>query len=365
MATLYARIYHDILEDIITKELKPGDRVRSEKELAEDYGVSRITAKKALDILCAEGHISRSPGRGSFVCEREESQSAGKDVTVSKTIGLIMEDFSENFGVFIISGVERACGEAGYSLIVKRTFGNQKLEKDVINELREKGVCGLLILPVHGDNYNEAILKMAIDHFPAVLLDRQLKGVPISFVGTDNYTAAKTLSDYLFEKKHKNICFISPPTDDTSTVNDRIAGFAKSNEERGIIAERYIMTSVKGTLPGKGVDECLQSDAAAISAYLSSCPEVTGILAVEYNIALTTLYAIEAMGKNANRNYEIVCFDGPENYIQRYEFTHARQDEELIGREGVRILLEQIAGNKSVQKIELPAAIRAGHTKTI
>lgn len=363
METLYATIYHDILQDIISGNLKPGDRVHSEKELSEKYGVSRITAKKALDMLCAEGHISRSPGRGSFVCDRASESGTGKAVAASKTIGLIMEDFSENFGVFIISGAERACGEAGYSLIIKRTFGSQKAEKDAINELREKGVSGLLILPVHGDNYNEAILKLVLDRFPTVLLDRQLKGIPISFVGTDNYTAAKKLSDYLFEKGHAHICFVSPPADDTSSVTERIAGFVKSNEERGILTERYIMSSVRGTLPGKGIDESLLSDSEEICRYLCSHSEVTGILAVEYNIALTALHAIESMGKSVPEDYEIVCFDGPENYIQRYELTHARQDEEGIGKESVRILLEQFAGRREVQKVELPAAIKEKYAK--
>lgn len=362
METLYSSIYNDILRSISSGELKPRDRVPSEKDLAEKYGVSRITTKKALDMLCNEGYISRSPGRGSFVCDKEEKTESVE--AIGKTIGLVMEDFSENFGVFIISGAERACGRAGYSLIIKRTFGSQKAENDAINELRKKGVGGLLIMPVHGDNYNDAIIKLALDHFPTVLLDRQLKGMPISFVGTDNYTAAKELSDYLFANGHENICFISPPPDATSTVNDRISGFVKSNAEREILAEKYMFSVVHGTLPGKGIDESLAADTEQICQYLQSHPEITGILAVEYNIALTVLYAIETMGKRVPEDYEIVCFDGPENYIERYEFTHARQDEEKIGQEGVRILLEQIAGEHKIQKIELPAKIKEHYHKS-
>lgn len=364
METLYAAIYNDIMRSISSGELKPGDRVLSEKELSEKYGVSRITTKKALDMLCSEGYISRAPGRGSFVCDNDVPEKNANGEPVSKTIGLIMEDFSENFGVFIISGVERACGKAGYSLIIKRTFGSQKAENDAINELRRKGIDGLLIMPVHGHNYNDAIIKLALDHFPTVLLDRQLKGMPISFVGTDNYTAAKELSDYLFQNGHENICFVSPPLDETSTVNDRIAGFVKSNAERGIVAEKYMFSAVHGTLPGKSMDENLAADTEQICNYLKENPEITGILAVEYNIALTVLQAIESMGKKVPEDYEIVCFDGPANYIQRYEFTHARQDEERIGQEGVRILLEQISGEQKVERIELHATIKEHYSKS-
>lgn len=362
MATLYSSIYNDILMKISSEELKVGDRLPTEKELSEQYGVSRITAKKALDLLSSQGYISRSPGRGSFVCEK--SRSGRVSESLKRTVGLVMEDFSESFGVFIISGAERALGKAGYSLIIKRTFGSQEAESKAIIELREKGVDGLMIMPVHGDNYNDAIIKLALDRFPTVLLDRQLKGMPLSFVGTDNFTAAKDLSDYLFQSGHKKICFVSPPPDNTSTVNDRISGFLKSNASRGILAEEYMFTAVHGTLPGKGIKESIASDSEHICQYLHDHPEVTGILAIEYNIALTVLYAIELMGKHVPDDYEIVCFDSPENYIQRYEFTHARQDEERIGQEGVQILLEQIGGKPGVQRIELPATIKYKHQQS-
>ena len=65
---MYERIYADLLAKIQNGDYQPGDRLPSEKESAELYGVSRITAKKAMDMLAKEKKISREPGRGSFVC---------------------------------------------------------------------------------------------------------------------------------------------------------------------------------------------------------------------------------------------------------------------------------------------------------
>ena len=65
---MYERIYGDLLAKIQSGDYQPGDRLPSEKELAELYGVSRITAKKAMDMLAKENQINREPGRGSFVC---------------------------------------------------------------------------------------------------------------------------------------------------------------------------------------------------------------------------------------------------------------------------------------------------------
>ena len=47
----YRKIYSDLLQGIKTGSFPPGSRVPSEKELAEQYGVSRITTKKALEMV--------------------------------------------------------------------------------------------------------------------------------------------------------------------------------------------------------------------------------------------------------------------------------------------------------------------------
>lgn len=64
---LYYRIKQDLLVAIDEGELQPGDRVPSERELTERYGVSRMTARHALAILEQEGFLRRVQGKGSFV----------------------------------------------------------------------------------------------------------------------------------------------------------------------------------------------------------------------------------------------------------------------------------------------------------
>ena len=66
---LYARVKDHILGNIRSGAWAPGQRVPSENELVESFGISRMTANRALRELMAEGFLSRVPGVGTFVRE--------------------------------------------------------------------------------------------------------------------------------------------------------------------------------------------------------------------------------------------------------------------------------------------------------
>ncbi|MFD0682170.1 MULTISPECIES: GntR family transcriptional regulator [unclassified Paenibacillus] len=57
---IYERILESLREEIVQRKYKVGDCVPSEKELADEYKVSRITSKKALEMLAEDGLIVRS-----------------------------------------------------------------------------------------------------------------------------------------------------------------------------------------------------------------------------------------------------------------------------------------------------------------
>ena len=57
--------------------LRPGDVVPSDTELCEEFGVSRMTARNAMQRLQQEGLVQRIPGRGTFVAERPIHRQAG------------------------------------------------------------------------------------------------------------------------------------------------------------------------------------------------------------------------------------------------------------------------------------------------
>jgi GntR family transcriptional regulator len=71
MENIYLTKHRQIIEainaEIQENQLKPYDRLPSEKELCEQWHTSRSTVRKAMDQLTDRGKIFRVPGKGSFV----------------------------------------------------------------------------------------------------------------------------------------------------------------------------------------------------------------------------------------------------------------------------------------------------------
>lgn len=64
---LYAQLMNKIKEMIQNGQYKAGDQIPTETELAQMYGVSRITVRRTIEELCAQGFLVKRQGKGTFV----------------------------------------------------------------------------------------------------------------------------------------------------------------------------------------------------------------------------------------------------------------------------------------------------------
>jgi DNA-binding GntR family transcriptional regulator len=70
VSTLTDRMAADLREQIRSGKLKPKDALPSEAQLGDQYGVSRVTVRRALERLQQEGLIAAQSGRGRIVREQ-------------------------------------------------------------------------------------------------------------------------------------------------------------------------------------------------------------------------------------------------------------------------------------------------------
>src|SRR5260370_23003447 len=64
---LYEQIVQQVEESIHKGAMKPGDQLPPERELAQQFGVSRTAVREAVKTLHEKGLVEAYPGRGTFV----------------------------------------------------------------------------------------------------------------------------------------------------------------------------------------------------------------------------------------------------------------------------------------------------------
>ncbi len=81
---LYYQLKESILNAVKNKEFDVGERLPSERELAEYHNISRMTVKKAVDILVDNGYLIRKQGSGTFVTDYQQSYSISPLLSFTK-----------------------------------------------------------------------------------------------------------------------------------------------------------------------------------------------------------------------------------------------------------------------------------------
>jgi len=66
---LYDQVRETIAEQIRSGAIPPGARLQSERDLADQMGVSRVTVRRALDALAEDGLVRAARGSGRFVSD--------------------------------------------------------------------------------------------------------------------------------------------------------------------------------------------------------------------------------------------------------------------------------------------------------
>ncbi len=75
----YVQIANHIRDRIIRGDLKPGQEIPSERQIVEEWGVSRPTATRSLAALRAEGLVEARQGSGTFVRARPQLNRRARD----------------------------------------------------------------------------------------------------------------------------------------------------------------------------------------------------------------------------------------------------------------------------------------------
>ncbi|WP_390405478.1 GntR family transcriptional regulator [Lacticaseibacillus jixiensis] len=358
---LYYTIYQQLQSDIRSGKYPLGANLPTDHILSEQFNVSVITIKKAMELLSADGYITRKPRKGTTVTATTplEPQPTNHSHLL---FGLVTTNFTDYFGTTILRSILYAEPDK-VDFIVKISYGDRQVESQAINELIAMGVQGLIILPTSSEYVSPKLIELIAKNFPVVVLDRLMGELPISSVKTNNEVAAKALTDYLIDRGHTHLGMINANSAVT-TIDERITGFISAQIEHQLPFSRtQIFSQVSSVVPNSAGK--LAEDVAKIKQFLLADPAITALVCSEFNVALLAQRALEQLHKVIPRDVSVVCFDSParnEFDPHPFTFTHIEQDENEIGRTAVNLLIKKYREPKFFEKVNLSFKLIEGDT---
>ena len=229
----YKRVYLELREALKYGTHRQGDKLASENDLVERFGVSRPTVRRALAQLVDEGFIERRMGAGSVVAHRSEHEIL--------VFGLLIPELGTT-EIFEPScqGISQAHSNSRHELLWGPSFlkgaSKEVQAEHLCRYYIERQVSGVFFAPMELFEGRDAVnvsIARALDeaHIPVVLLDRDIVLFPerskYDLVGIDNHRAGYVLAEYLLRSGSRRVAFLASPFS-AHTVDARIGGYQEA-----------------------------------------------------------------------------------------------------------------------------------------
>ncbi len=324
----YEKVRENIREQISDGRLQPNDKLPSEEEYAKLYGVSTITIRRALADLVAEGRITRTKSKGTFV------RGAGEEPPSSKLVALLLapEDGHDVSYMQIIKGAQKIMADNDYSLIVE--WGDKRLdsERAAILRMIDRKVDGLLLYPFNPTLSQENYRLLRETSIPYVQIDRYDIEAPGHFVGCNNFEGGVMATRNLLELGHRAIHFVAYRFFLSSEL-ERYDGYCSAMRQAGVQLNAGHLLSV--------VDYDLLADRIRAG-------EITALFCCNDRLAMEVIEELLRRGVRVPQDVSIVGFDDwASNASSPVPLTTVRQNFHEIGQMAAHLLVSVI--NNTVQ----------------
>ncbi len=335
---LWREIAGELAQSIESGALRVGDRIPTNVQLAEQMGVSLLTAHKALEELQRAGLVVRAGRRGTVVAKRERKRTW--------RIALIVDqiDFVRNFPrPELLGGIQAGLG-GDYHLVICDSKASASREIELLEQMSEE-TDGILCWSTGDDAVVGTLSSLVARRTPLVLLDRVPGDVHADAVLTNSVSATKAAAEFLIERGHKRVGLLTFDKPELSTVLERCGTFERIMVEHGI-ASPDLVRRFPASLEVQDRAHFPQVFHDAMFTLVNCAAPATAVLCVQDLLGVAVLQYAERMELKIPSDLEIVTFnDWPPHWLCYPWQAHriAVQPEDM-GKMAIRRLLAQIDG---------------------
>lgn len=338
-----SRIVTVLKERVQSGLYKEGEWLPTERDLAQDFRVSRILIRAAVKELERYGYLLCTPHRRPMVKSLSVVRQAKTVVRRNMAISIWPHPSWPPSGM-IIQGMQEALGSEFRLILGSPASGN--LQEAEASEARfltqihhDQDVEGIILSYMGGSRNLPQLELLRAANIPLIFLDHlPPRGFEADYVGVDNRQGAEQAVKYLLSLGHRRIAHVSN-YDSLSTVAERLAGYRRALESAHIAFDPELVQrdpGPPGDNPEVGCEEL-------VARLIEQPNPPTAIFAVHDVIALRVIAALRGRGLRVPEDMSVIGFDGIERWMPTNPFlTTLYQPLERLGARAVELLRARI-----------------------
>ncbi|MCS6831317.1 MAG: substrate-binding domain-containing protein [bacterium] len=343
----WKEIAESILADVQTGRLHPGDRLPSDAVLARQWGVSRMTAHRAMQELQRLGVIVRKRRSGTEVIS-----SRGRRADF---IAILFPHQNDLLEINYLRGIRSALPDEVH-LISCDTLGDPNREAHYLKKMLQEA-SGIICFPTGAPQNTHLFHRLREEEVPVVCVDRVPEGVNVDGVVTDNYASSLKALRALTMMGHRDIAHFTQHDLWVSAVKERYEAFVQVCRELGHEdTQRWVRQFPIAF--GVNREHLIQLATDALYILTHEHPSITALFCVNDYHLVATLEACARIGVQVPEQLQILSFNDCLPLLPSMARSVHRivQDATTIGRLAAERLLQQLTGEvMEPQVIRVPA----------
>lgn len=233
----YQQVIDWFMGELASGKLKYGDRMPSEKELSEQFGLSRQTVRHATGELMSRRLVTRVQGSGTYVGGSYLMHREAKHMRIA-----VLSTFYESY-IFppTLKGIGEELSGAGYAMEVAFTDNLVHRESEILKGLLQKdNIDGMIVepskssLPNPNLKYYREFQERGI---PVIFFNAYYPELDAPCVRIDDTKIAGKAAKILIDAGHQKIAGIFKADDGQGRL--RYAGYAQALEEAGLPMDQF------------------------------------------------------------------------------------------------------------------------------
>ncbi|MGI4788597.1 MAG: GntR family transcriptional regulator [Janthinobacterium lividum] len=356
----YRRIETDMRDRIRTGQWTLGAMLPSRRDLARQYSVSSVTMNRALQPLISDGTLRADDRRGTFISGLGMTGPGQTPPVATRVFGIVAvyEPGAFSQDALILSAMEEALSNAGHTVFVcNRTVGYEHSLlplSEAVQVLLDRHVDAIAVICLDLDRVQleKELGRVSFQGIPAVCILAGELHLPIPHIFYDNRIGGYLAAKHLLDKGYREITVVAPFT--ASWATERIHGIEDACHGAGLPDSKLHWIRGEAKPWNYQEDPVLIGRQAALATFDAGWTPHGAIICLNDQVSMGLNWAASEHDWKPGRDYAVIGFDDDPD-AQGDCLTTMRPPLEGMGREAVRLLIDEMQGGSGSHQLRLRA----------